>query len=106
MFLPSPFVFTVAGPARGDIAQLLPQADAVPEGSIWDLDDPGNRIVHTRNNLTTPQGMREWLAMTPGCTWLGRILIVNLPVTVTIQRAVLLSVGVGDLIVLLGAPLW
>ena len=37
---------------------------------------------------------------------LGRILIVNIPVTVTIQHAVLLSVGVGDLITLLGAPSW
>ena len=77
----------MAGPARGDIAQLLPQADAVPEGSIWDLDDLDNRMVRTRNNLTTPQGMREWLAMTPGRTWLDRTLVVNHPSTVKVQHA-------------------
>ena len=44
--------------------------------------------------------------MTPGHTWLGRILVVNHPSTVTIQHAVLLSVGVGDAITLLGAPFW
>ena len=58
VFLPDPFVFTVAGPERGDIVRLLPQADDVPEGSIWDLDDPDIRVVRARSNLTTLRGLR------------------------------------------------
>ena len=68
MFPPDPFVFTVAGPERGDVVRLLPRADDVPEGSIWDLDDPDLRMVRARNNLTTLRGLREWLALAPGRT--------------------------------------
>ena len=35
VLFPDLFVFTVAGPKRGDIVRLVPQADDVPEGSIW-----------------------------------------------------------------------
>ena len=50
--------------------------------------------------------LRQWHALTPGRTWLGRILVVNHPSAVTIQNAVFLRVGVGDVITLLGAPFW
>ena len=104
MFLPDPFVFAVAGPAQGDIARLLPEADGVPDGSIWNLDDPDMHMVRAQNYLTTLRGLRGWPAMTPGHTWLGRILVVNHPSAVTIHNAVLLRVDVGDVITLLGAP--
>ena len=49
---------------------------------------------------------RRWHALTPGRAWLGRILIVNHPSTVSIQNADLLHVNVGDVVTLLGAPFW
>ena len=50
--------------------------------------------------------MRDWLALVSGRTWLGKILVVNHPSTVTMQHAVLLSVGASDIITILGAPFW
>jgi len=109
VFLPDPFIFTVAGPERDDIIQLLPRADDVPEGSIRDLDDRNHRRVRTRNNMTTWRGLSEffqWLTRTPNHTWLGRTVVVHRPPAVTVQNAVLLRVCPGDVITLLGAPFW
>jgi hypothetical protein len=109
VFLPDPFIFTVAGPERDDIIQLLPRADDVPEGSIRDLDDRNHRRVRTRNNMTTWRGLSEffqWLTRTPSHTWLGRTVVVHRPPAVTVQNAVLLRVCPGDVITLLGAPFW
>jgi hypothetical protein len=99
VFLPDPFVFTVAGPERDDIVQLLPRADDVPEGSIWDLDDRNHCKVRARNNMTTWRGLNEfleWLTRTPNHTWLGRTVVVHRPPAVTVQNAVLLRVCPGD----------
>ena len=73
---------------------------------MWDLDNPHHHMVRTRDNLATPRGVREWLALTPGQMWLGRTVLVNHPSMATTPHAVLLSVGVGDLITLVGAPFW
>jgi len=106
VFLPNAYIFTVAGPDRDDIVRLLPGADNVLEGSIWDLDNPDFRMVRTRNNLTTLPEIRRWHARTHGCAWLGRILIVNHPITVSIRNADLLHVNIGDVVTLLGQPFW
>jgi len=106
VFLPHTYVFTVAGPERDDIIRLLPGANDVPEGSIWDLDNPDFRVVRARNNLTTLREIRQWHAETPGHPWLGRILVVHHPATVAIQSADLLRVNVGDILTLLGQPFW
>ena len=99
----------MAGPERDDIVQLLPRADDVPEGSIWDLDVQNHRRVRARNNMTTWRGPSEffqWLTRTPSHTWLGRTVVVHRPPAETVQNAVLLRVSRGDVITLLGAPFW
>jgi len=80
MFLNTPYVFTVAGREREEIIRLLPRADAVAEVSIWDLGNLRHHVVRVRDNLTTKQGMRNWLATVAGLTWMVRILVVNRPI--------------------------
>ena len=53
MFLNTLFVFAVASRDQEEIIQLLPEAHAVAEGSIWGLDNLRHRVVRTRNNLIT-----------------------------------------------------
>jgi hypothetical protein len=106
VFLPHTYIFTVAGPERDDIVRLLPGANEVPEGSIWELDNPDYRVVRARKNRTTWRDLRRWHAETPGHPWLGRILVVHHPATVAIQNADLLRVNVGDIVTLLGQPFW
>ena len=86
MFLNTPSVLAVADQdqeeivRREEIIRLVPEAHAVAEGSIWDLEKPYHRMVRTRDNATSALDMRRWLALVAGEAWMGLILVVSRPI--------------------------
>ena len=107
VYLPCPYLLATATCDCGYIIDhMVPAVLELTEGSIWGLTDPAASIVLTSNNSVPTLHIDDWIRRQGHDPWRGiEATVVRCPTNTTDHQA-LLPIHVGQIIIVLGPPIW
>jgi hypothetical protein len=105
--LQSPLVLITAETDRHTIhSTLLPIANSITEGSVWDLASPSMRTWTTQRNRTPYSQIHNWLTLNTNTPWAGIQATAQQPFQPNPYHDAYLPVSVGQRVTILAPPFW
>ena len=105
--LHSPFVLITAETDRTAIQDtILPLANTITEGSVWDLASPTAHSWTTQRNRTPHHQIRNWISQNNRTPWAGILATTQQPFRPHMDHGAYLPLDRGQQVTILAPPFW